>query len=235
MGDPEAPRRRALAAEVGANLGGIPRSAGAGPARLRLLQRRHGATPSALRALLHPPRQLTYPDRRRYGRAGHRLGDPAGPEHPHGARRPGGGGQVPHLGSGHQVRQVLRRRLRRRGHQGHQDPRPGAAGERHRRAPRGHHPPRVPRPHALLGRRHLEAVLCEYVDHYNQHRPHRSLIQRAPSTSGATPALIGDLDLATMEIRTTCTTAIVVLGSNCRCEARPQRDAPLGHGDPRCY
>ena len=48
----------------------------------------------------------------------------------------------------------------------------------------------------ILGRRHLEAVLREYVEHYNQHRPHRSLIQRAPSTSGATPALIGDLDLA---------------------------------------
>ena len=48
----------------------------------------------------------------------------------------------------------------------------------------------------VLGRRHLEAVLREYVEHYNQHRPHRSLSQRAPSAAGATLALIGDLDPA---------------------------------------
>jgi transposase InsO family protein len=32
----------------------------------------------------------------------------------------------------------------------------------------------------ILGRRHLEAVLAEYVDHYNGHRPHRFLGQRPP-------------------------------------------------------
>ena len=47
----------------------------------------------------------------------------------------------------------------------------------------------------ILGRRHLEVVLAEYVDHDNSHRPHRSLSQRAPSTSGTMPALIGDVDL----------------------------------------
>ena len=47
----------------------------------------------------------------------------------------------------------------------------------------------------ILGRRHLEAVLREYVELYNRHRPHRSLGQRAPSMSGATPTLISDLDL----------------------------------------
>jgi putative transposase len=47
-----------------------------------------------------------------------------------------------------------------------------------------------------LGRRHLEAVLVEYVEHYNAHRPHRSLDQRAPSALDATPALIGDVDVA---------------------------------------
>jgi transposase InsO family protein len=40
----------------------------------------------------------------------------------------------------------------------------------------------------ILGRRHLEAVLREYVKHYNQHRPHRSLGQRAPSNADAAPA-----------------------------------------------
>ena len=32
----------------------------------------------------------------------------------------------------------------------------------------------------ITGRRHLEAVLREYVDHYNGHRPHRSLGQQPP-------------------------------------------------------
>jgi putative transposase len=32
----------------------------------------------------------------------------------------------------------------------------------------------------IFGRRHLEAVLGEYVDHYNGHRPHRSLALVAP-------------------------------------------------------
>jgi putative transposase len=40
----------------------------------------------------------------------------------------------------------------------------------------------------ILGRRHLEAVLGEYVEHYNSHRPHRSLSQRAPSKADMTPA-----------------------------------------------
>jgi putative transposase len=47
----------------------------------------------------------------------------------------------------------------------------------------------------IFGRRHLETVLAEYVEHYNSHRPHRSLGNRAPSPPG-TDALIGDVDLA---------------------------------------
>jgi transposase InsO family protein len=33
----------------------------------------------------------------------------------------------------------------------------------------------------ILGRRHLERVLREYVEHYNRERPHRALGLRAPS------------------------------------------------------
>ena len=48
----------------------------------------------------------------------------------------------------------------------------------------------------IFGRRHLERVLAEYVVHYNDHRPHRSLEQQAPRTVGTGPALMGDPDLA---------------------------------------
>ena len=34
----------------------------------------------------------------------------------------------------------------------------------------------------ILGRGHLERVLAEYVAHYNEHRPHRGLVQLAPLT-----------------------------------------------------
>ena len=35
----------------------------------------------------------------------------------------------------------------------------------------------------IAHRHHLEAVLREYVDHYNAHRPHRSLGLRPPETA----------------------------------------------------
>jgi transposase InsO family protein len=35
----------------------------------------------------------------------------------------------------------------------------------------------------VLGRRHLERVLREYVDHYNRKRPHRALELRPPDPS----------------------------------------------------
>jgi putative transposase len=40
----------------------------------------------------------------------------------------------------------------------------------------------------IVGRRHLETVLSDYVVHYNQHRPHRSLGQIPPLGAVASPA-----------------------------------------------
>ena len=48
----------------------------------------------------------------------------------------------------------------------------------------------------IFGRRHLEHVLADYVVHYNDHRPHRSLDQQAPLSVGTNLASIGDPDLA---------------------------------------
>jgi putative transposase len=39
----------------------------------------------------------------------------------------------------------------------------------------------------ILGWRHLERVLVEYARHYNHHRPHRGLRQRAPTHDAAPP------------------------------------------------
>ena len=33
----------------------------------------------------------------------------------------------------------------------------------------------------IAGRRHLESVLCEFVEHYQEARPHQGLGQRTPS------------------------------------------------------
>ena len=35
----------------------------------------------------------------------------------------------------------------------------------------------------IWNRRQLEQLLCEYVEHYNTHRPHRALAQRAPDNA----------------------------------------------------
>lgn len=43
----------------------------------------------------------------------------------------------------------------------------------------------------ILGRRHLEAVVGEFVDHYNTHRPHQSLGQLAPCPSADYRSQIG--------------------------------------------
>jgi hypothetical protein len=47
----------------------------------------------------------------------------------------------------------------------------------------------------ILNRRHLEAVLAEYVAHFNDHRPHRALHQAAPLKPLPQPTSSSDLHL----------------------------------------
>jgi len=45
----------------------------------------------------------------------------------------------------------------------------------------------------IFHRRQLEAALAEYVDHYNHHRPHRSLNQASPLSISPPPASCPDV------------------------------------------
>ena len=47
----------------------------------------------------------------------------------------------------------------------------------------------------IFGRRHLEKVLAEFIDHYNQARPHQGLDQRVPSQpAGTIVTLVGPVE-----------------------------------------
>jgi putative transposase len=46
----------------------------------------------------------------------------------------------------------------------------------------------------IFGRRHLEAVVHEYVEHYDGHRPHRSLGQLPPQPKRVAPAVLKNVD-----------------------------------------
>jgi hypothetical protein len=48
--------------------------------------------------------------------------------------------------------------------------------------------------------RHLLAVLGEFVEHYNEHRPHQNRRQRPPNAAGTVPAVV-DLDSARVRRR----------------------------------
>jgi hypothetical protein len=45
----------------------------------------------------------------------------------------------------------------------------------------------------ILNRRHLERVLPVYIQHYNAHRPHRSLNQRPPDLSEPAPSPVTNI------------------------------------------
>ena len=53
----------------------------------------------------------------------------------------------------------------------------------------------------IFGCRHLEQVLTEYLAHYNRHRPHRALDQRAPQNLGLASDPVEDPDAVRLRRR----------------------------------
>ena len=53
----------------------------------------------------------------------------------------------------------------------------------------------------ITGPRHLRAILDEYAEHYNQHRPHRARSLRPPDHDASTAAPVTDLAAARMQRR----------------------------------
>jgi putative transposase len=53
----------------------------------------------------------------------------------------------------------------------------------------------------VFHRRQLKQVLAEFIGHYNEHRPHRSLVQRAPLDVGKKSVPTGDPDPARLRRR----------------------------------
>ncbi|MGO8873555.1 MAG: integrase core domain-containing protein [Acidimicrobiales bacterium] len=51
----------------------------------------------------------------------------------------------------------------------------------------------------IFGRRHLEIVVREYVDHYNCHRPHRSLGQLPLQPKGVVPTVLESVDASRLK------------------------------------
>ena len=76
----------------------------------------------------------------------------------------------------------------------------------------------------IIGPRHLDAVLREFAQHYNAHRPHRSLHQRPPTDT--TPPL------SEATIRPLRRDRLGGLICECRCGAPGWRTARIGVGDP---
>ena len=48
----------------------------------------------------------------------------------------------------------------------------------------------------IISERHLRLVLGEYVDHYNTHRPHRTLQQNPPARRSHPPAAVTSMRVA---------------------------------------
>ena len=172
---------------IKANLRRVPGRSGEGPDCLRLLQRRlRGAPPDLCALLSRPPRHPGRPDRAVPGKP---ITDWVTQQ---------ACNICVDLAEQASTVKFLTRTATRSSpdpstpsspqrHQDHQDPVRVPGGECHRRAIRGTARRECLDRMLVLGRRHLEALLGEILEHYNWHRPHWSLSHQVPSIVDATP------------------------------------------------
>jgi transposase len=123
--------------------------------------------------MVHVAGVTAHPDRR--------VGDPAGPQPHQHLHRPDGPAALSHPGPGREVHRRLRRGVPLGGHPDPPHPGAGAPGERDHGALVRQPAPRVSGPTAHRRPTPRRAGLHDYVEHYNTHRPHRSLDQHAPT------------------------------------------------------
>jgi putative transposase len=83
----------------------------------------------------------------------------------------------------HQVRRVLRCRVRLRGHHNGQDSTANTTTQLLRRTVRPQRPDRVHRQVLIYNERHAAAVLGDYARHFNNHRPHQAEGTAHPTTT----------------------------------------------------
>lgn len=105
----------------------------------------------------------------------------------------GGAGRavpVPDPRLGHQVHRYVRRGVQQRRHRRPAQSNAGTAGERIRGTVGAHGPSRVSGPELIYNPRHQLAVLAEFVEHYNEHRPHQGRNQRPPDAVETSPVVV---------------------------------------------
>ena len=121
----------------------------------------------------------------RDGESNRGVGGPAGPQPDHGDRQERSPSPVLGAGSRHQVHGRASTRSSVLSASGSSARRSEPHGPTPFPTSRGHRPPGVSRPDADPW---SERVFVQYIDHYNGHRPHRSLEQRSPLTTSASEA-----------------------------------------------
>jgi putative transposase len=189
VGDPPACRCRPGTQAVGSDLAAIPPGTGQGCAGGGLLHRGHGVPQTAVCAVRGRGRHSPGPRARGHSASGGSVGGPAGPQPAHGL-------------DDHLVRFRVLVRDRDTKFTAAFDAVFAAEGIEVLRTP-----VRAPRANAyaerwvgtvrrelldrmlIFGCRQLQAVLAEYADHYNGHRPHRALGQAPPLGPAGPPAV----------------------------------------------
>ena len=178
LADPQQRRNRPRTHTLGSHLVAVP--AVPGRRRLRLRHHRHRHAAQVLLAVLHRRRQRR-DHRTPHGRLDHPSGaEPVAPLRPPTRRRPGARAR-PRQPVHRRLRRDLQNRTYEDPHHTCAHPRANAFAERWIGTLRRELLDRT----IIWNRRQLNKLVVDYIDHYNTHRPHRSLDQRPPVATDA--------------------------------------------------